>query len=154
MNRRTFLQAALIRGSGFALAAVGVHVLDSKAGQRPAPRPACCCGTLRDFRELPYANEEGTGTYTLILAPHRSVPRAFCFYCGGHPRGPWEEGVPRCACGSLAAWSGDPLSAIKWDADVLETYVVHDETGGLWPVYFCPACGARAPNALNSRSDR
>jgi len=151
MKRRSFLHAALIRGTSFALAAGRAHVFDFQTGQRPVLRPACCCGTLRDCRELPYVNEEGTGTYTLILAPHRLVLGSFCVFCGGHPRGPWEENVPRCMCGSLAAWSGDPLSAIQWDDDGLETYVLQDKNGGLWPVYFCPACGALAPAALIDR---
>lgn len=148
MKRRMFLHAALTCGGSFALTVAAVHVPDSQAGQRPVPRPACRCGTLRDFRELPFTKETGTGTYTLMLAPHLLVPDSFCFFCGGYPRGPWEENLPRCVCGSLATWSGDPLSAIQWDDDVLKTYVLQDETGGLWPVYFCPACGALAPNAL------
>jgi len=85
MKRRMFLHAALICGGSLALAVAAVHVLDCRAGQRPAARPACCCGTLRDYRELPYAKETGTGTCTLLLALDRLAPSTFCFSCSGSP---------------------------------------------------------------------
>ena len=153
MKRRDFLLINLVSGCsvlGSAPERLGRPPISAATCGRTATRPACQCGTLKHEPLLPYVGQAQTETYTLMLNRRVSMPDAFCLFCGGLPCGPWEESTPRCECGSLAAWAGNPTSAIQREEDVLESFVLKDERGALWPVSFCPACGGIAAGALIS----
>jgi hypothetical protein len=150
MRRREFLQTTSVRAGCVVLQGTAMAFAQGDADQRTESRPACSCGTCAGEPGLPYVQDLQTGLYTLILSPRVSVRRASCFFCGGHPQGPWQTHPARCTCGWLATWAADPSSAIQWDHDVLECYVLTSggERQAHWPIYFCPSCGGLAPGAL------
>ena len=150
MRRRAFFQTTGIGAGCLVLKGAGIAFAQDDANSWWESRPACCCGTLAGEPELPYVQDLQTGLYTLILCPRVSVRGAFCFFCGGHPQGPWQTHPARCTCGWLATWAADPLSAIQWEQEVLECYVLTagGERQAHWPIYFCPSCGGLAPSAL------
>ena len=150
MRRREFLRTTSIGAGCVVMEGAGMAVALGDRKRRRESRPACCCGALAGEPDLPYLHDTHSGLYTLILCSQFSVPGAFCFFCGGHPQGPWQTHPARCTCGWLATWAADPSSAIQWDQEVLECYIL--TTGGEreahWPIYFCPSCGGLAPGAL------
>jgi hypothetical protein len=156
MHRREFLQTTGIRAGCVVLEGAGMALVRADANRRRQSRPACCCGTLLGSPDLPYIRDPQSDVYTLILCPQLSVRGVFCFFCGGHPQGPWQENPTRCTCGSLATWAAEPSAAIQWDQEILECFLLtsRGERAAHWPMYFCPNCGRLAPGAPHSEKLR
>jgi hypothetical protein len=150
MDRREFLQTTSLHAGCVVLQETAMALDQGDADQRTDSRPACSGGTLMGAIDLPYLHDPQTGVYALVLCSQFSVPGAFCFFCGGRPQGPWQTHPARCTCGWLATRAADPSSAIQWDREVLECYLLTSggEREAHWPIYFCPSCGGFAPGSL------
>lgn len=60
----------------------------------------------------------------------------------------------RCHCGALEGWARDPRLPVNYDPELNEYSLLHDSYDGQpssMSIYFCPACGGRAP--LSHRGD-
>lgn len=150
MRRREFLQTTGIGAGCAVLQGPQAALAQGNAFQHTGARPACCCGTLGGSPALPNLRDLPGAEDALILHSMFAGLGPFCFFCGGHPQGPWQKNPVRCACGWLAIRAAEPSSAIQWDREILECYTLTTgrDRQTHWPIYFCPNCGGLAPGAL------
>jgi len=109
----------------------------------------CVCGDLekrsRDPRSL-ISRRSDDGSYILRISEHEVINVVACTFCGGYDfvnedgSIAFFRGGPTCTCDRLTSWASDPGSCVSYDAQMNEYSI---EGSGI--VYYCPACGGRAP---------